>query len=401
MAAVKTISKSKRSRSTDRSRAALGAGAALLAAVSLWACSDGSAQQSPESQPVAAAAGTSKARTYVSNTRNAIGLAFDNKGRLLYAEKDTGRIIRVARGKRTTLARLRVAGGGEAGLLGLAVNKTGDVWAYYTSPSSGCPNPTKDSSSGGIKAHCVWRFTPSGSKLKADKLVFSAGHPSAAENHVGGALHLGPDGALYLGIGELGENEDPSKGPSRAQDLSVPFGKILRLDPYATNEGATGNPTTCGNADNSAQRTIEDRRIWACGLRNPFSFDWDSKRRLWVADVGDSCDELNIVKAGVNYGWQPPRTDCSGEGAGKPVLKLTGTPSGVAVPKSKAAGSWRNDVFFGVFADESMKRYDPSSKKLRTVSAAKNRTGWALAASGKYLYMSNGTRISRLPLPGN
>ncbi|MFT4048751.1 MAG: PQQ-dependent sugar dehydrogenase [Solirubrobacterales bacterium] len=380
---------------TDRSRAVLAAGAAAFAAVSLWACSSGAA-----SSTTAQTAASKKARTYVNNTRNAIGLALDSKGRLLYAEKDTGRIVRVAHGKRTTLATLHVAGGGEAGLLGLAVNKSGEVWAYYTSPSPGCPNPTKASAGGGIKAHCVWRFKPSGSKLKADKLIFSAGHPSSAENHVGGALHLGPDGALYLGLGELGENDDPAKGPGRAQDLSLPFGKIVRLNPNATNEGASGNPATCGNADNSAKRQIEDRRIWACGLRNPFSFDWDTKGRLWVADVGDSCDELNLVRPGVNYGWQPPRTDCAGSGDGKPVLKLSGTPSGVAVPKSKDADSWRGDVFFGVFADESMKRYDPQSKKLRSVPAAKGRTGWALVAGDRYLYMSNGVRISRLPLPG-
>lgn len=393
-----TTLKSKRSRSTDRARV-VATLLAVTAATTLWACSGGSAS-SKDSNAAQIAAAKVTARTYVNNAGNAIGLMVDNRGRLVYAEKDSGRIVRVAHGKRTTLARLRVASGGEPGLLGLAGDSRGYVWAYYTGPRAGCPSPTSGSAGGSIAAHCVWRFKPSGGRLKADKLIFSAGHPSDAENHVGGALHFGPDRALYLGIGDLGQNDDPSKGPSRAQSLSVPFGKILRLDPNATNKGAAGNPKTCGNADNSAKRPIDDGRIWACGLRNPFSFDWDRSGRLWVADVGDSCDELNVVRGGVNYGWEPPRTDCAGRGEGRPVLKLSGTPSGVAVPKSKQAGAWRGDVFFGIFANSSLRQYDLRSKRQTTISAARGRTGWALLATDRYLYMSNGQRISRIRYPG-
>lgn len=389
---------------TERGRAAVGAALVTLAAVSLWACSSGSANPSssaPASAPATAAA-SAKARTYVNNTTAAVGLAFDNRGRLLYAEKNAGKIIRIADGKRKTLATLAVAiaDGSEPGLLGLAGDSKGNVFAYYTTSREGCPNPTKGSSGSDIAAHCIWRFKPSGGRLKADKLIFSADHPSSASNHVGGGLRIGPDGALYLGLGDLGENDNPTKGPSRAQNLSVPFGKILRLDPSETNKGASGNPKTCGNADNTAQRTIEDGRIWACGLRNPFSFDWDRSKRLWVAEVGDGCDEIDIVKAGVNYGWQPPRTDCSGKGSGRPVLKVSGTPSGVAVPKSKRAGAWRGDIFYGIFADASLKKYDLKSKKVSNVSGARGRTGWSLIANDRYIYMSNGARISRLKLPG-
>jgi glucose/arabinose dehydrogenase len=329
-------------------------------------------------------------------------MAIDQRGRLLFSEKNDGRIIRFSDGKKKALAKLNLTTGNEAGLLGLAVNGKGDVYAYYTGPKAGCPDPTTDTSSGNIEAHCVWRFRPASGKLKPDKLIFSAGHPSEADNHVGGGLHFGPDGALYLGLGDLGENGDPDAGPKRAQNLSVPFGKLLRLDPNATNKGASGNPKTCGNADNTAQRNILDGRIFACGLRNPYSFDWDRNGRLWVAEVGDSCDELNRVQAGVNYGWQPPRTDCSGSGAGAPVLKFpsTPTPSGVAVPKSRAAGSWRNDVFFGKLAEGSLNRYDQSTKKSRTVPAGSGRVGWDLLATDRYLYMSSGSKISRLKLPG-
>lgn len=393
--------KQTRLQSIDRGRKALGTSLVVLAAISLWACSNGNADDSAttaSNEPASISA--AKATTYASGLNAAVGLAFDNKGRLMYAEKDDGKIMRIARGKKTTLATLGVAGGGEPGLLGLAGDGSGNVFAYYTTSRGGCPNPTSASSGGEINAHCVWRFKPSGSRLKADKLIFSSGHPSDANNHVGGGLHFGPDGALYLGLGDLGENGDPDKGPSRAQSLSVPFGKILRLDPNATNKGAAGNPKTCGNAENTAQRTIVDDRIFACGLRNPYSFDWDRAGRIWVTEVGDSCDEIDIVRAGVNYGWQPPRTDCEGAGQGAPIIKTTGTPSGLAIPKSKQAASWRNDVFYGVFAESSLVRFDQTSRKRSKISTARGRTGWDLIANDRYLYMSNGSRISRLALPG-
>ncbi len=398
--------RSKRSRSTDRLRVALGCSAAI-AVLTLIACSSGDAGPDARATEATASAttdartaATPRAATYVKHAPGAIGLTLDSRGRLIYAEKDSGRIVRVARGRKTTLARIRVAGGGEAGLLGLAAGSGGKLWAYYTGSRAQCGSPTSGASSGGIRAHCVWRLRPSGGKLKADKLIFSAAHPSSAENHVGGALHFGPDGALYLGIGDLGENGDDTKGPGRAQDLSVPFGKILRLDPNRRNTGAKGNPTSCGNAANSAQRRISDRRIWACGLRNPFSFDWDTRGRLWVADVGDACDEINIVRAGVNYGWQPPRTDCAGSGAGRPVVKTSGTPSGVAVPKSPAAGSWRGYVFWGVYADSTLVRMNATSRRRARVGAGRNRTGWALMAGPRHLWMSDGQKISRIKLPG-
>lgn len=397
---------------TERLRPAIVAVALTAAVLVLIACSKVSADgaggapnsdgarstQSMESTPATVAA-SSRAQTYV-RAGGVAAMTLDRRGRLIYAEKDSGRIIRVSRGRRTVLARLRVVTGSESGLLGIAAGPGERIWAYYTGSRSGCPNPTRGSSGGSLVAHCVWRLRPASGKFVADRLVFSANHPSDADNHVGGGLAFGPDGALYLGIGDLGENDDPDRGPNRAQNLAVPFGKILRLDPMATNRGADGNPSRCGNAENSSGRQIDDGRIWACGLRNPFSFDWDQRGRMWVADVGDGCDELNIVRAGVNYGWRPGRTDCAGSGEGRPVLKLSGTPSGVAVPKSRLAGAWRGDVFFGVFADSALQRYQPDRRRRSTIRAARGRAGWALVAGERYLYMSDGRRISRLRLPG-
>lgn len=390
---------------TERRRIFITTLAAIGAAMALWACSGGASEKSgtPDAAPAAdesaSAALSYSVRRYVRGANQAVGLAFDNKGRLLYAEKDSGRIIRYSRGRKSVLATLGVSGGGEAGLLGLAVDGAGRVYAYYTGSSSSCPNPTTSPADGGIEGHCVWRFTPTSSgRLKADGRVFSANHPSTASNHVGGGLRIGADGALYLSVGDLGENEDPDKGPGRAQSLSVPFGKILRLDPAGNNKAADGNPSTCGDADNSSQRNISDDRIWACGLRNTYQFTFDVRGTMWGSEAGDSCDEINRVKAGVNYGWQSPRTDCAGSGAGRPVLKISGTPSGITVPTSKAAGGWRNDVFYCVFSGSTLMRYDQSSRKVSQVRKAAGFCSYDLISRGSRLYMSSGEHIYRLSI---
>lgn len=338
--------------------------------------------------------------TRLVTTDAAVGLSIDSSGRLIYGEHVSGEIVRLSAGKKRVLTRLSVASNIEPGLLGVAVSPGGNVWASYTTSQSGCPDPTRIKSDPVvINALCIWRFKPSGSKLKADKLIFSA-VPNGWRTHFGGGLGFGPDGALYFGTGDLGNNDSPSIGPDRSQNLALPFGKILRLNANATNRAAKGNPKTCGSADNSVQRPIIDKRIYACGFRNPYSFDWDLSGRLWVADVGDKCDEINRVRAGVNFGWQPPRTDCAGTGAGRPILSLKdrATPSGMAIPKSKSAGAARGDIFFGVFRDSLIQRYSIREKKLSTVSGTRGQAGWSLLASGQYLYMSNGDEISRLNL---
>jgi glucose/arabinose dehydrogenase len=390
------ILKSKRSRLTEQVRRSLVAVLTLSAAVLFWACAGGSATAVSPSASISSGYNVSR---YVKGANQAVAMTFDNKGRLLYNEKDSGRIIRYSNGHKSVLATLGVAGGGESGLLGLTVDNNGEVYAYYTGSESNCPDPTTTPADSGLNAHCVWAFKPTSSgRLKPDHLVFSADHPSSAQNHVGGGLHIGPEGDLYMTIGDLGENDDPNKGPGRSQNLSLPFGKMLRLDPAGTNKPASGNPGQCGNVDNTAQRKADDERIFACGLRNTFAFAFDANNRIWGSEAGDSCDEINLVKAGVNYGWQPPRTDCSGSGAGKPVLKITGTPSGITVPTSKSAGSWRGDVFYCVFNSAQLMRFDPRTHKVAPLSKAQGKCTYNLASRGSYIYMSSADTIYRIKI---
>jgi len=117
-------------------------------------------------------------------------------------------------------------------------------------------------------------------------------------NHNGGCLRFGPDGYLYIAMGDGGDGGDPG---NRAQNLDVLLGKILRLDVDA--------PAPYIPATNPFVNVDGADEIWAYGLRNPWKFSFDSATGdLWIADVGQGAvEEINKMvstTAGVNYGWK-------------------------------------------------------------------------------------------------
>jgi putative heme-binding domain-containing protein len=122
---------------------------------------------------------------------------------------------------------------------------------------------------------------------------------SVAEDHSGGCLQFGPDGYLYIVMGDTGPHNDPN---GHAQNLNLLLGKILRIDvdqPRA--DAAYSIP-----ADNPFVGRSDARpEIWAYGFRNPWRFSFDrGTGDLWAADVGqDRVEEVDIVRRGENYGW--------------------------------------------------------------------------------------------------
>jgi glucose/arabinose dehydrogenase len=122
-------------------------------------------------------------------------------------------------------------------------------------------------------------------------------HP-IADIHNGGTLRFGPDGYLYMSVGDGGWP------PSNASDITTNLGKILRIDVNNPGGGlAYSSPTT-----NPYVGTLGNDEIWARGLRNPWKFSFDSLTGdLWISDVGQSAvEEINhatIDQAGLHYGW--------------------------------------------------------------------------------------------------
>jgi len=120
-------------------------------------------------------------------------------------------------------------------------------------------------------------------------------------NHNGGQVRFGPDGYLYIGMGDGGSGGDPM---GNGQNLGALLGKLLRVDPESS-PGQLSIPPDNPFVNRAGARP----EVWAYGLRNPWRFTFDrATRDLWIADVGqDTYEEVNFTPAsshgGENYGW--------------------------------------------------------------------------------------------------
>ena len=185
----------------------------------------------------------------------------------------------------------------EEGLLGLAFHPqfkdNGEFFVYYTDTTSRLTN-------------VLSRFRASRSGPPATPLVAD---PRSEErlltferpfwNHNGGTLAFGPDGFLYVVVGDGGSGGDPY---GNAQNLDTLLGKVLRLD---VDRRSDGRPYAIPADNPFAGRPTARPEIWCYGLRNPWRMAFDRRTgRLWAADVGQNLyEEINILEKGRNYGW--------------------------------------------------------------------------------------------------
>ncbi len=177
--------------------------------------------------------------------------------------------------------------GGEEGLLGFALAPDYAASGYfYTYYSVASPRRTRLSR---------WRVStgdPNLADASSEEVLLSI--PQPFSNHNGGSMAFGPDGMLYLAVGDGGSGNDPQ---NNAQDLTNLLGKVLRL--AADGSIPPDNPFVSGVAG-------ERGEIWAYGLRNPWRGSFDrSTGDLWLGDVGqNSREEIDIILRGRNYGWR-------------------------------------------------------------------------------------------------
>jgi glucose/arabinose dehydrogenase len=251
----------------------------------------------------------------------AIVSAGDGSGRLFVLEQP-GRIRVIAGGQLLSEPFLdltgRVSTGPEQGLLGLAFHpdytENGQFFVDYTGPDGHTV----------VARYRVSAADPNLADPASAREVLRVEQPFT--NHNGGQLEFGPDGYLYVSLGDGGSGGDPQ---NNGQNLGTLLGAILRLDidggePYAV---PPDNPFV----DREGARP----EIWAYGLRNPwrFSFDRDTGD-LWIADVGQNVwEEINLQsgnsQGGENYGWRvmegahcfQPSEGCDREGLTLPVLE--------------------------------------------------------------------------------
>jgi len=241
--------------------------------------------------------------------------AGDGSGRLFVVEQ-LGRIRIVKQGRLLDAPFLdisdRIRYGGEQGLLGLAFHPSYKVNSRFV------VNYVRRSDGSTVIAEFQASSDPDRSQaVEKQLLVVSQPYP----NHKGGMVEFGPDGFLYIALGDGGSGGDPG---NRGQNTNELLGKLLRIDvdhgtPYAVPKD---NPFAGGGGR---------PEIFAYGLRNPWRFSFDRQTgELWAADVGQHAwEEIDVVKRGGNYGWRImegahcflPRDGCARDGLVPPIAE--------------------------------------------------------------------------------
>jgi len=251
-----------------------------------------------------------------------VGLTSANDGTNRIFVVEQGGVIKVFENADTvTSARIfldftdSVTSGGERGLLGLAFHPQYETNGYFY------VNYTRqtDTLRTFISRFSVSANDPDSADPASQTVLLRVNQPYT--NHNGGALEFGPDGFLYIGLGDGGSGGDPQ---NNAQNLSVLLGKILRIDVDTTNGGLPygippGNPFV-GNMNGWREE------IYAYGLRNPWRFSFDPVTAfLWCGDVGqNTLEEIDLIERGKNYGWRIMEgTQCYNPSSGCDTTGLT------------------------------------------------------------------------------
>ncbi|MBI2427555.1 MAG: PQQ-dependent sugar dehydrogenase [Ignavibacteriales bacterium] len=186
--------------------------------------------------------------------------------------------------------------GGETGLLGLAFHPSYPDTPYFYVNYTG-------SGSGSLRSYIArYRVSPSdpdSALHDSEEVLLWVDQPYS--NHNGGKIAFGPEGYLYIGLGDGGSGNDPG---NRAQNRTTILGKILRINMDSADAGLSYSipPTNPYYKNGTGFR----EEIYAYGLRNPWKFSFDElTRTLWAGDVGqDTREEIDTITNGGNYGWR-------------------------------------------------------------------------------------------------
>jgi glucose/arabinose dehydrogenase len=247
-----------------------------------------------------------KAELIIDKLKFPIGMEIIGNDDFLLIEKNTGVVKRIANGQVTQLLDLNVASESERGLLGIAYLNLSNSGKFSEDDDSLIPSyvflfatETESQDDGKILGNKLYRYDLIDGNLVNPVLLLDLPF-TPGPSHNGGVLRIGPDGNLYLVMGDLNRIKDPS-GDTIAQNLegtSLPDGRggVLRITP----DGDTVNDGfSLGNSG------LLDK-YYGYGIRNSFGIGFDSiTGYLWDTENGSHYgDEINIIKPGFNSGWR-------------------------------------------------------------------------------------------------
>ncbi|HEX8141886.1 MAG TPA: PQQ-dependent sugar dehydrogenase [Pyrinomonadaceae bacterium] len=308
-------------------------------------------------------------------------MAFAPDGRLFVCEQGGQlRVIKNGVLLATPFLTVTVSSAGERGLLGVAFDpnfQTNNfIYIYYTATTPSIHNR-------------VSRFTANGDvAVPGSEVVLLDLNNLSATNHNGGAMHFGPDGKLYVAVGE-------NANGSNAQTLTNLLGKILRINSDGTIP--TDNPFFNNAAGNN-------RAIWALGLRNPYTFAFQpGTGRMFINDVGEvTWEEINDGIAGSNYGWPTCEGTCGNTNFRNPLF-IYGHGSSATTGCAITGGAFYNPAlaqfpsdyvgkyFFADFCGGWIRRLNPADNTATAFATGiSNPVDLLVAADGSLYYLARG-----------
>jgi glucose/arabinose dehydrogenase len=320
---------------------------------------------------------------------NATAMAFAPDGRLFVCQQGGQlRVIKNGALLATPFVTLTVDSAGERGLLGVAFDPdfatNQFVYVYYTATIPATHNR-------------VSRFTANGDvALGASEVaILDLNNLSGATNHNGGAIHFGPDGKLYIAVGE-------NANSANSQTVGNLLGKILRINSDGTIP--SDNPTTFPGIAGSPSGI--NQAIWSVGLRNPYTFTFQpNSGRMFINDVGQSTwEEINDGIAGSNYGWSLCEGACTPPNANfrDPLFQYghgTSATTGCAI----TGGAFYNPTtvnfpsdyvgkyFYAEFCSGWIRRFDPATGTATAFATGiANPVDLIVTADGSLYYLARG-----------
>ena len=243
--------------------------------------------------------------SYITGLASPTAMSYAPDGRLFITEQAGAVRIVTAQGQLLSqpfLVTTNMRSDEERGLLGIAFDPNfttnNYIYIFYTENSLGAR---------------LSRFTANGNVVVPGSEVILLEYYNISGNHRGGDVHFGPDGKLYLALGDAGE-------PLESQTVTTYNGKILRLNSDGTIPG--DNPTSFVTTSGQTVTPVgQYRAIWAFGLRNPYRFSFHpTTGKMHINDVGAGLwEEVNVGQAGRNYGWPTCEGLCSNTFAQNPI----------------------------------------------------------------------------------